>query len=74
MLLITLSALVIRHVLNNGNSGNLQLIKHLNSLDHINVSQFLGSCNNNSTFDLQLLTQGQLNVTSAWRKVDYQVI
>jgi hypothetical protein len=74
VLLVTLCALVIAHVLNERDSWYLEAIEHLDSLDHVDVAQSLRSCDDDSGREAQLLAQRELDVTCSWREVDDKVV
>ena len=74
MLFIALRALVIRHVFDDGDGGDFELVKHLNTLDHIDIRQFLRGRNDDCSVKVNLLTKGKLDVTSTWREIDDEVV
>ena len=69
VLLFALAALVVAHVLDDSNRGHLQLVEHLDTLDHIHVCQLLRRGNYHSRLDCRLLAQRQLDVARAWREI-----
>ena len=55
LLRLAIAALKVAHVLNQGQSWNLQTIKKFNAFDDVNVTKFLRCCNDDSTREVELL-------------------
>ena len=74
VLFIALRALVIRHVFDYGNCRDFELVKHLNTLDHIDIGQLLRGRHNNCSVKVNFLRKGKLDVTCTWREIYDEVV
>jgi hypothetical protein len=74
VLLIALCALVIRHVFDDGNRRDFKLVKHLNTLDNIDIGQFLWGSHDDCCVKVNFLCKGKLDVTCTWREIDNEVV
>jgi hypothetical protein len=74
MFVLTTCALIVGHVFNHCDCGNLQLIEHLYTLYHIHICQFLGRCDYHSCCYLNLLPKSQLDVASSWREIYNKIV
>uniref|UniRef100_A0A7S3CTN8 Uncharacterized protein n=1 Tax=Strombidium rassoulzadegani TaxID=1082188 RepID=A0A7S3CTN8_9SPIT len=70
VLLVAARALEIGHILDEGDGGHLEAIEHLDPFDHVHVTQFLGRRDDDGCRQVQLLAQGELDVSRAWGEVD----
>lgn len=68
------ATLVIRHVFDECDRWNFEIVKHLNTFDDVDVGETLRGRHNHSCRCLDLLSQGKLDVTRAWREIDDQII
>jgi hypothetical protein len=62
------------HILDYRNSGNLQIIEHLNALNNIDETDFLGRSDYHSAVEFQFLAQGDLYVACPWRHIDNEIV
>ena len=74
MLLRAGATLIVSHVFDKGNGRHFQLIKHLDTLYDIDVRKSLRRCHDNSTWECKFLAKSQLNIASAWWKVNDQIV
>ena len=74
MLLRAGATLIVSHVFDKANRRHFQLIKHLDTLYDIDVRKSLRRCHNHSTRECKFLAKSQLNVTSAWWKVNDEIV
>lgn len=66
--------LEITHIIDHTDHFDIQFIKQFDSFDYVYKGEFLRSSHNHCTIDFEFLSQSDLDVASARRKIKYQIV